>query len=258
MAMAMGKTRGKAGLPAGRVFTSVKRYAWLFVLLVALGGLWEPRLGLLLIPLMLTLMVMGFLKGKYWCGNLCPHGSFFDGIILPWSRNSHIPAFFRSKFVAGLLLTLFIVMMGSRLVAVIPALGQSGFLDILGLVFVLNYFVVTVAGTLLAFLVNPRAWCVVCPMGTAQLLLYRLGSWLGVNKRWDLRLAASDSNDCRVCKRCHRVCPLELEPYPEHLENNSFDHGICLRCRTCVQHCPAGVLKFCSPQAGAEYALDCQ
>lgn len=256
--MIMGNTISRTGSSAGRVFTQTKRYAWIFVLLVALGGLWEPRLGLLLIPLMLTLMVMGFLKGKYWCGNLCPHGSLFDGIFLPWSRNLNIPVFLRSKILAGLLLTLFIVMLGTRLANVLPTLGQSGFLDKLGFVFVLNYFVVTVAGTVLALLVNPRAWCVVCPMGTFQLLLYRLGSRLRLNRKWDLRLEASNSKECRSCKRCYKACPLELEPYPENLINKSFDHGACLRCSTCVQHCPSRVLKLGYPPVGAEHTFKYQ
>jgi len=229
---------------AERVFTPLKRYAWLFVFVVAVGGLWIPKLGLFMIPLMVALMIMGFAKGKYWCGNVCPHGSFFDGILLHISRNKKIPAFLRSKILAGMLLAWFMFMLVNRLATVFSSLGEVGFLDRLGFVFVLNYLAVTVLGTVLALGVNPRAWCTICPMGTFQLLLYRLGSWLGVNRKSDMRLAAVNKEDCVSCSRCSRVCPMQLKPYPDYLENKSFDFGACIRCSTCVQHCPTGVLKL--------------
>lgn len=227
-----------------RVFTPLKRYAWLFMLVVGVGGLWVPRLGIFIIPVMITLMVMGLLRGKYWCGNICPHGSFFDGIILPWSRGRDIPPFFRSRLLAALLLGWFMYMMVSRLVVVIPTLGEAGFLDRLGFVFVINYFVVTVVGTALALLINPRAWCLACPMGTFQLLLYRLGCRLGINRKTDLRLAVADPGECRSCGKCSRACPVQLSPYPGLVKGQAFDHGQCFRCSTCAHNCPAGLLSL--------------
>ena len=55
-----------------RAFTPLRKYAWLFTLLVAIGGLWEPRLGLLVIAVMAALTITALFKGRYWCGNVCP------------------------------------------------------------------------------------------------------------------------------------------------------------------------------------------
>ncbi|HAE91579.1 MAG TPA: 4Fe-4S ferredoxin, partial [Tissierella sp.] len=33
-------------IKTNRTFTVIRKYGWLFTLLVAIGGLWEPKLGL--------------------------------------------------------------------------------------------------------------------------------------------------------------------------------------------------------------------
>ncbi|MDD2630217.1 MAG: 4Fe-4S binding protein, partial [Limnochordia bacterium] len=55
-----------------------QQVTWLLMPIIALGGLYYHKLGLLLLPIMLTLIVLGVFRGKYWCGKLCPHGSLFD------------------------------------------------------------------------------------------------------------------------------------------------------------------------------------
>ncbi len=229
---------------AQRVSHPVKRYSWLVVLLVAVGGLWFHVLGLIMIPIMVTLMVMSIFSGKYWCGNICPHGSWFDGILNPLSRNATLPPLFRAKPVAVLLLIAFMVMLGLRLSSVIPTFGSTGFFDRLGFVFVLNYLVVTVVGSALSLIVNTRSWCFVCPMGTFQLLLYRLGVVMHINRCTDVRLKTAQPEKCIRCKCCSKVCPMYLEPYPDIFSTRDFDHASCIRCGTCAQSCPSGVLKM--------------
>ena len=84
-------------IKTNRAFTSIRRYGWLFTLLVALGGLWLPRLGLLVILIMVALTISSFFTGRYWCGNICPHGSLFDVVLMPLSKNRKIPAWLYSK-----------------------------------------------------------------------------------------------------------------------------------------------------------------
>ena len=158
-----------------RIFTPLRKWSWLFLFVVAFGGLWIPKLGLLLIPVMAALPVMGLLQGKMWCGNVCPHGSFFDRFIQWISFNRNIPSWAKSKTAAAIMLAVFITIKTTRLTAAFDTWGTAAFADKLGLVFVMNYLMVTVLGTAFAVFVNPRTWCNFCPMGTFQSLFYKLG-----------------------------------------------------------------------------------
>ncbi len=80
-----------------RTFTFVRKYGWLITVLIAIGGLWQPKLGLLVLFIMSGLMITSFFTGRYWCGNICPHGSLFDKILLPISKNRFIPPFLKSR-----------------------------------------------------------------------------------------------------------------------------------------------------------------
>ena len=62
-------------IKTNRTFSVLRKNAWVFTLLVAIGGLWEPKLGLLVILIMAGLMITGF-TGRFWCGNICPHRQF--------------------------------------------------------------------------------------------------------------------------------------------------------------------------------------
>jgi len=235
---------GNFYIKTNRVYTSIRKYAWLFVPLVAFGGLWYPKLGLLMIPIMLSLMVLGLFRGKYWCGNICPHGSLFDGVILPVSINKKIPAFLKSKITIALVFSWFMYIITSRLIKAFQVLGTASFLDKLGYVFVFNYFAVTIVGTILAIIITPRAWCSICPMGTMGIILYRLGTFLGINRKTDLKVTAVQSKKCYSCGKCSKVCPMQLAPYKELSENNQLNNVFCIRCSVCVSNCPAGFLSL--------------
>lgn len=231
-------------LKTNRTFTHLRKYAWLFILLVAIGGLWYPKLGLLMIPIMITLIVMGLLRGKYWCGNICPHGSLFDLIILPISFNRKIPQAFSSILIRGLAFGWFCYMLIQRLIKVFQTWETITFWDQLGYIFVTNYFVVTILGTSLAILINPRAWCTFCPMGTMENLMYKLGKALNITQHTDKLITISDPKICRACGKCAQVCPIQLTPHLEFSAENQFNSEACIKCSTCVKHCPMKILSL--------------
>ena len=233
---------GNFYIKTNRIFNPLRKYTWLFAILVAFGGLWYPKLGLLLIPLMTALLVLGFFKGKFWCGNLCPHGSLFDYILIPYSPNKKIPKFLKSKVTIYLALTWFMFMLVRRVIIVSAYFGTANYLDKLGFIFVVNYLVVTVVGSILAVTIAPRAWCSICPMGNMQTLSYKLGKLLRANKNTDKKVSISQVDKCHSCGKCARVCPIQLTPYTEFSANNQFDNETCIRCSTCVANCPAGIL----------------
>lgn len=235
-------------LKTNRAFTWLRRYAWIFTLTVAFGGLWEPKLGLLVIAVIIGLLFVSFRKGRYWCGSFCAHGSLFDVLLLPISRNQDIPALFRSKATGLLFFSWFSYSLVRKLIRAFAAIGTASFLDKLGLVFVTSYLMVTIVGGLLGIVVSPRTWCQFCPMGLMQRLSYRLGKALGMTKNTDRKITIASKDACLSCGKCARVCPMQLEPYLDFSTGNQFEHEDCIRCNTCVYHCPIKILSLATEQ----------
>lgn len=229
-------------IKTNRIFTPIRKYGWIFTLLVGIGGLWYPKLGLLVILIILSLLIMSFFKGRYWCGNFCPHGSLFDFIIMPVSGNKQIPSFLKSKIWVALFFIWFGFNMGRKILKISDTFGTLSYWDQLGYVFVTTYLMVIIVGGLLSLFVAPRTWCQFCPMGVMQKGSYKLGKLLGVNKHTDEKITITDKDMCHNCGKCSRVCPMQLTPYQEFSDKNQFDNEACIRCNTCVKNCTAGIL----------------
>lgn len=239
-------------IKTNRTFTLLRKRAWLLTILIAIGGLWYPKLGLLVIPIILSLTGLAFFRGRYWCGNFCPHGSLFDFVALPVSLNKKIPAILKSKAVLVLVLAWFAYSMTNKVLKTLPALGTASFLDKLGFVFVTTYLMVLIVGGLLSIFIAPRTWCQFCPMGTLQRLSYKLGKLLGVAKITDKKITIAAKEKCHNCGKCSRVCPMQLAPYQEFSDKNQFDNDKCIKCSTCVANCPAKILSLNTEQKAAE------
>ena len=227
-----------------RTFTSLRQYAWIFTLLVAFGGLWYPKLGLLVFAVIFSLAITSLFKGRFWCGNFCAHGSLFDQLLLPFSRNGKIPVFLKSRYTQSAVLVWFAYNLGSKFIRVSGLWGSLQFWDRLGFVFVASYLMVTIAGGTLGLLFSPRSWCQFCPMGTMQILMYKLGKLLGWTKKFDQKITVEAIDKCHKCAKCARVCPMQLVPYTDFSEKNQFDDEACIRCLTCVENCPAHILSL--------------
>ena len=57
-----------------------------------------PKLGLLVIPVMLGLTMTSFFRGRYWYGNICVNGSLFDHVFGRISKKKAIPKFLKSPY----------------------------------------------------------------------------------------------------------------------------------------------------------------
>jgi NAD(P)H-flavin reductase/NAD-dependent dihydropyrimidine dehydrogenase PreA subunit len=233
-------------IKTNRTFTFIRRNAWLLTILVAIGGLFFPKLGLLVIPIILALTIMSLFKGRYWCGNFCPHGSFYDRISLKISLNKKIPSFFKSKWLRLGFFIFFSIMLSKKVIGAFSLFGTAPFLDKLGFGFVSSYLMVLLLGGTISVLFAPRAWCNFCPMGFIQILGHRLGKLFRHIKHTDERISIESIDLCHKCGKCARVCPMQLSPYEEFNELNQFDHEKCIRCSTCVVNCPAQILSLTS------------
>lgn len=230
-------------IKANRTFSLIRKFAWLITVIVAIGGLWEPKLGLLVAFIMAGLVITGFFAGRFWCGNYCPHGSLFDN-ILPISKNSKIPSFLTSKLMIVGFFIFFMFNFMRRIVNVFQNWGTYDFLDKLGLLFANTYLMVLIVGGLLAVFITPRTWCQFCPMGSMQKLSHKLGKTLGITEKTEKKVTISALEKCHSCGKCSRVCPFQLEPFLEFSSINQFNNVNCIKCSTCVAHCPAGALSL--------------
>jgi len=151
-----------------------KKTVWPVVFIVSIGGFYFPKLGLIIFPMLVAIMIFGFLKNRYWCGNICPRGAFFDLLLKRFSIGDKIPDFFRNHFLQFFALAGLMTMFVLNTVKAFNYWNSSMFLDKLGMVGVIMCAVTTAAGIILGLLVHQRTWCAFCPMGTVQKNLYKV------------------------------------------------------------------------------------
>lgn len=230
-------------IKTNRMFTGLRKYGWMFTVLIAIGGRFEPKLGLAILFIMAGLTVTSIFKGRYWCGNICPHSSLFDS-LLPLSRNSKIPEVLKSKPVIAGFMLFFMINIGNKVLNISSFWGTYDFLDKLGFIFSNTYLMVMIAGGLLAVFVTPRTWCQFCPMGTMQKASYFFGDRLGISKKTNKLITIESVDKCRSCGLCEKVCPFQLAPYRNFNEKNQFADTNCIQCSTCIENCPKKVLSL--------------
>ncbi|MFH2028974.1 MAG: 4Fe-4S binding protein [Nanoarchaeota archaeon] len=193
----------------------------ILVLIVSIGGIFYPKLGYFLLLVFAALLIISPFKGRWFCGNLCPRGSFHDFWIKGFSKDNKIPKFFKSLWIRLPILALMMGFMAFRIIQ------TQGTIDKIGMVFVTMCIVTTSISFLLGIFISPRAWCTFCPMGTIQKLLGKNKQPLKVNK--DL---------CINCMVCHKVCPMQLKV------NEILNNPDCIKCGRCITACPKKALSF--------------
>ncbi len=196
-------------------------YLGILVLIVSIGGLFYPKLGYFLLLVFAALLLISPFKGRWFCGNLCPRGSFNDFWLGKISLRKKIPKFLKSMW---LRIPVFIALMGFMIFRLYTT---QGIIDKIGMVFVVMCIVTTSIAIFFGVLISPRAWCSFCPMGTMQ-------RFLG-GKRHQLKF---DKEKCIDCGICSKVCPM-------HLKVNEITHKPdCIKCGRCVEKCPKKALRF--------------
>lgn len=136
--------------------------ATVFVLVVAVGGLFVPEIGLVLAALMVTAVVMTLIKPRSFCSKVCPRGKALGFIMGKHPKRKSLPSFVLSAKFRRLLC-------GSTMFCVIGNLVRTGgTIHNVGIVFWGLCVLSLSAGLAMGFFFKPRAWCAICPMGTLQ------------------------------------------------------------------------------------------
>lgn len=198
---------------------------WILLVYLAIGYFY-PAIGVIAIICMLAPVLLAPFKGRFWCGNACPRGSFYDNVLAKLSPQKPIPAFFKSRgfrlFMVVFILTVFTIQM----------YYAWGDWPAMGMVFLRLIFITTIVGIVLGLAFHHRTWCTFCPMGT-------MSSWLS-HKAEPLKVDSS----CVGCKLCTKACPFGLDPYTSKGDDTGFLHPDCLKCGRCVAVCPKKALSF--------------
>jgi len=140
-----------------------------FLPLIVIGGLFNPVLGYLVLAMMFFFLTLSFFKGRFWCWNLCPRGAFLDILLSKISRNRPIPRVFTRAWFRWLVVLVFTGVVTFRIIR------TGGDIIAIGAVFVIMCLVTTIISIILGVFMKHRSWCMICPMGTLQDKIGKIG-----------------------------------------------------------------------------------
>jgi polyferredoxin len=205
-----------------------KEYAYILMLFVMVVGLFYPKIMLVFIFCMLGPSLTGVWKGRFWCGNICPIGNFFDKLTVKLSNHKKAPDLFKSKYIrilfTSLMMTMFVFEM-------ISAIGNP---IMTGMIFYEMILEAVIIGSFLAVIYHHRVWCHFCPMGSTG----ALATYYSKKKK----VLAVSLIQCSECKKCEEQCPMGLIPYKSNKGLiTSYD---CIQCGLCKITCPKHAINY--------------
>lgn len=188
-----------------------KGFSLYWILLVYLVvGYFYPVIGFLAVICMIAPVAFAVRKGRWWCGNACPRGNFYDRVLAKYSPHKPIPAFVRTKGFRIFMVIFIFTMFG------IQMYRAWGDWNDMGRVFWTIILVTTIVGVALSFIYAPRTWCSFCPMGTLSAWASPRSGRLPDSYR---RIIVGEKCTTK-CKLCSAVCPMQLKPYESRNDGN--------------------------------------
>lgn len=200
---------------------------YLVLLVYLVAGFFFPIVGWAALVCMVAPVWMSIYRGRFWCGHFCPRGNLYDRVISRISPHRRIPSFMRSVYFRSFMVAFIFTMFGVQMY------WAWGDLGAMGSVFWLIILITTIVGVLLSVVFAPRTWCSFCPMGT-------LSAWVAPrnsDKRISFENIHIDSS-CVLCKKCAKVCPMQLMPYEAKNNIEGMADTDCIKCGVCVEKCP--------------------
>lgn len=209
------------------IFNWWKKYSFIVLIGFFIVGLVDLRFAVIAAICMIAPGIVSIFRGRYWCGNLCPRGNFYDNVVSKFSNKKKAPKFLKSYYFRALV---FIIMMTMFTLGIKQNWGN---LYGIGMVFYRIIFVTTIIGIVLSLRYNHRTWCNFCPMGTLASIISKFRKSKNV-----LQVSAS----CVSCKLCEKKCPLGLVPYD--YKDDILSHPDCIQCGQCVNVCPKKAIGY--------------
>lgn len=187
------------------------------------------------------LMAFGIIFGRFICGFLCPFGLFQEIISLIPIKKFRLPSFM--KYIKYFILLVFVVVVPlvlsiksfvgtpafckyicpvGILEGAIPlSIADRGIREALGGLFNIKFLLLIII--MISCIFVHRFFCkVICPLGAIY----------GFFNKFSLMGLSFNQSTCIGCKRCKKVCPMDVNPAvkPDSME--------CIRCGKCVNNCP--------------------
>ncbi|MCL2888273.1 MAG: 4Fe-4S binding protein [Elusimicrobia bacterium] len=192
-------------------------------LIVLLFG-WKYRVLGWIVPAAMGAGVLGVILfgNRFVCGHLCPRGAFLDIFVSKAAAKKSAPEFVHGPALKITVLVGFAAFFFFNLYK----LPDYSLLPVL---FWKMCLITTLIGLLLAFFINERAWCMICPIGTFEGFLRRENKLLHVG------------GGCISCGKCDKTCPTKIKP--GGFKGGRITHLNCIACGQCKNVCPVKVIK---------------
>ncbi|NFO39837.1 4Fe-4S binding protein [Clostridium botulinum] len=204
-----------------------KKYSFVVLMMFILLGLFDARIALLAIICMVAPIIVSLFKGRFWCGNLCPRGSFYDNVVSKFSNKRKVPKFLKSYYFRAIVFVGMMTMFG------LGIKQNLGNLYGIGMVFYRMIVVTTIIGIVLSLFYNHRTWCNFCPMGSVASI---------ISKFKKSKKVLQVSSSCVSCKMCEKKCPLGIVPY--EYKGDILSHPDSIQCGQCVSVCPKNAVGY--------------
>ena len=115
---------------------------WILLIYLVAGYFW-PVVGFLAFICMIGPVALSVFRGRYWCGHICPRGSYYDRLVARFSLNRPIPGFLRTPYFRTFMVLFIFTMFGVQMYF------AWGDWNAMGRVFWLIILVTTIVGTVL-------------------------------------------------------------------------------------------------------------
>ncbi|WP_097028477.1 4Fe-4S binding protein [Clostridium peptidivorans] len=204
-----------------KLFELWKKYSYMLMIIFIIISLFDFRIGIAAIVCMIAPIIVSVFRGRFWCGNLCPRGNFYDNIMSRFSKKKAVPKFIKSTYFRVFVVIFTFTMFG------LGIKNNWGNPAGIGMVFYRIIVITTLIGMMLSFFYSNRSWCHFCPMGSIAALI----SYFKKDKK-----ILEVSNTCVSCKICEKKCPMEITPYD--YKGDVLSHPDCIQCAKCVIACP--------------------
>ena len=138
-----------------------RKYGYFVLLAYLIAAYFYFPLGVIAVICMMAPVIFALAgKGRYWCGNFCPRGCFYQNVTSKLSRKKPIPKFLKSV-AFRIFMVLFII--GNFSYGIYMNWGNAAGI---GFVFYRIIVITTIVGIIFNMIYMPRTWCAFCPMGS--------------------------------------------------------------------------------------------